>query len=99
MVYFSGKNNFHYNKTTYYEGQPIADFGSGKYDDILLDRGDVVSDGSGTGVEDKIAHQKARRSEMWTNYDGMLKEEENFTLDYAKYDGDREVENRIGQSR
>lgn len=96
MAFFSNRDRFVYNKKVYQAGQEIPDFGVGKYDDILLDRGDVGSDGMGTGIEDKIANQKKRRAEMWANYDSMIKEEENFSLDYAKYDGDREVESKFG---
>jgi hypothetical protein len=96
VAYFCNLQNFRYNGNTYQPGQVIPDFGVGKYDDILLDRGDVGSDGQGTGIEDKIANQKLRRAEMWTNYDSMLREEENFDADYAKYDGDKEVESRAG---
>lgn len=95
MAYLSNKADFRYNGKTYQIGQEIPDYGVGKYDDILLDRGDVVTDGSGTGIEDRIAKQKQRRAEMWINYDSMVRDEENFTLDYEKYDGDKEVENRV----
>ncbi len=97
MAFYSNRDNFRYNGITYANGQPIPDFGVGKYDDLLLDRGDVGSDGLGNdNIEVKIANQKKRRAEMWSNYDSMVQDEENFTLDYDKYDGDREVEAKLG---
>ncbi len=95
MAYFSNRANFRYNGQTYQSGQLIPDFGIGKYDDLLIDRGDVGTDGEGTGIEDRLAKQKLKRAEMWADYDSMMREEENFSLDYDKYDGDREVESRV----
>lgn len=96
MAYYSNVDKLVYNGRTYRRNEKIENFGVGRYDDILLDRGDVGSDGEGTGIEDKIAKQKERRAAQWANYDSMVREEEQFQMDYDKYNGDREVESRVG---
>jgi hypothetical protein len=54
---------------------PIPDFGIGKYDDILLREEAVVSDGQGTGVEDRIANLKKWREDHMTNMDDEIERE------------------------
>lgn len=94
MAYFVNmklQKGFGYNGTFYEPGDEIPDFGTGKYDDLLLNRGDVESNGEGNGMEDRIAHQKEIRDHWWTNYDSEVREENEFFKDVKKYSAEKDL--------
>lgn len=86
-MYFAN-SVFEYNKKKYQAGQPISDFGVGKYDDILLETGQVVSDGKGTGVEDKISNLKKWRKDNQVDIDTEAAEEQRFMADARRFEAE-----------
>lgn len=91
MAYFCNKEFMDYNGVRYQKGQQIPDFGTGRYDDVLLESSLVVSDGTGTGVEDKIAHQKEIRERHWKTHESEMREEEAFLADVKKYQAEKDL--------
>lgn len=82
---------FAYNGKQYQAGMTIPDFGVGKYDDILLESGQVVSDGVGTGVEDKIANLSKWRKDHMTDLDAEQETERKFMADARRYEAARDL--------
>lgn len=90
MAYFANQK-LTYNGVTYGNGDQIKDFGIGKYDDLLLESKMIGSDGMGTGVEDKIVHQKTRRNSQWKTIERSMNEEESFLADVKKYSAEKDL--------
>lgn len=90
MAYFANKR-LNYAGVIYEPGQQITTFGTGKYDDILLENGMVGSDGNGTGIEDRIAHQKEIRQSQWKTHESEMREEEAFLADVKKYQAEKDL--------
>lgn len=90
--YCNTEYGFSYNGKKYSKGQKIEDFGIGRFDDILLNSKQVISDGSGTGVEDRIANLARWRKENMKDSDPerMREEELNWQSDFDKYKGENE---------
>ena len=89
MSYFANKP-IQYAGVKYMPGQEIKNFGSGMYDDILLENGTIGTDGVGTGIEDRIANQKERRKATYINHESERRDEEAWNSDYDKFGGANE---------
>lgn len=91
MAYFNVSSKpMNYGGVIYQPGDEIPNFGTGLYDDILLNNKQVESNGEGNGNEDKIAHQIGKRQEMYQRHDSERREEDGYFADVVKYQAEKD---------